>query len=161
MKKNTNVSSVQEAIEMGYKYAICYRNHYSGNSKGEIFACTQEHAHVALSHFNYEDRGIMSIVATDEDVIAVQALRNRVISLIQAVEYSMSIYSPLHKYSYFSKRKMVFGSWRTITTSTINVTAVTNYNPETFMVRHKNMLNCLRSKLKALPYVSTTMNIIS
>lgn len=161
MKANQEVNSVQEAINLGYLYVIAYRNHYSGNSKGEIYRCVAEHANVELSHFNYEDRGIERMVATDDDVLAIQCLRKKIIGLIQTVEWSMSVHSPLFGgvKSVYVKHKMVFGNYRAIY-KRVQCTGAINYNNSTFMNRHKNILTFLKEKLTTMPYVSTTMPIL-
>ena len=156
-----NVTSVQEAINLGFKYVIAYRDHYRGNSKGEIYVCNEKNARIQLSHFNMDDRGIHTMLATNDDVLAIQSKRNRLINVISHIEHSMSIYSKLYggTRSLYVGRKMVFGTWRSIYKS-VKCEGAVNYNGTTFMSRHKCMLSLVNEMLYSTPYISTTMTIV-
>ncbi len=160
-----NVSSIQEAIENGYTYVIAWRDHYRGNSKGAVYGNLHAHADVHLNHYNMDDRGIHTMIATNINVIKLVELRRRILSLINRVEYSMSTYSPLftgQRYQYL-KYKMVFGTYRKIMGLVpVNPNGgASNFDSETFFGRHKKMLAFLKEKLKETNLVSSTFSIIN
>ena len=165
MKTLTPVNSIQEALNLGFKYVIAERNHYRGNSKGEIYTNLTTHADVTLSHFNYEDRGIEAMYATNLEVVNMVKQRQRVLGLISIVKFSMSDYSKLYtgqRYQYL-KSKMVFGTWRSVFGwVTVNPDGgAYNFDKKTFPTRHKKILTFLEQKLRETDIISSTYSIIN
>lgn len=159
MKK---VESIQEAINGGYNYVVAFRDHYRGNSKGEIYTNLSCHSDVCMSHYNMDDRGIHTMYATNQDLIAMVNLRSRIIRLINQVEHSMSMYSRLWSGTRreYNGSKMVFGTWRTMYKA-VTYPGCSNFDKTTFFTRHSKILAGLKNKLRATDSVSSTMAIIN
>ena len=163
MEKFKKVVSVQQAINEGFKFVIAKRDHYNGNSKGEIYLAIDKYKEIALSHKNMYDRGIYELSATNINVIELVNKRLRILNLISKVELSMSTYSKLFtgtRYQYI-KTKMVFGYSRNIY-GYVPVNAgggATNFNIDTFFTRHNKMLACLKQMLPDTDVVSSTYAI--
>lgn len=154
------VQSVAEATSLGYKYVIAWRDHYRGNSKGEIYTCNEANANVCVNHVAMDDRGIYSMFATNVDVVSMVRRRRRIINLIQSVEWSMTQHSPLYSGAKreYAGSKMVFGIWRSIY-RTVECKGAVNYDSNNFSKRHNCILNRLRELLAETSGVSSTMSI--
>ena len=158
--KQKEVFSVQEALSLGYRYVIAWRDHYRGNSKGEVYVCNETNANVCVSHENMDDRTIHPMFATNEDVLAILQKRKRIINLISDVEFSMTVNSKLFNgvIKEYVGKKMVFGTWRSIYRSVIK-SGASNFNSKIFWNRHNCILNRLRELVKETDGVSITMPI--
>jgi len=160
--KTQTVTSVQEAIALGFNYVIAWRDHYRGNGKGEVYVANKKNAHIALSHFNMWDRGISCLQATNEDVIKMVKERRRILTLISIVKHSMTTYSKLYKGTdrRYNGHKMVFGNWRAIYKNVEIGPGAHNFNYSTFFNRHRKMLEFLEVKLRETDGISSTFSII-
>jgi len=158
--KNQEVSSIQEAINLGFRYAIAFKDHYSGNSKGDIYHCIARYAHVCLSHQEPHDRGVFKIIATNEDAPKLVNRRKRIINLLADIRFHTSQNSKLYGgvKAEYRGQKMVFGSWRSIYRS-VQCVGAKNFDAKTFATRHDKSLECLRRLLTETNQVSSSMII--
>lgn len=156
------VNSIAEAISLGFNYVIAERNHYRGNSKGEIYTNLNAHSDVTLSHFNYEDRGIEAMYATNLDVVKMIKDRRRILNLLNQVKFSMTYHSKLYIgiVREYSGHKMVFGNWRAIY-KPVTYIGADNFNASIFFTRHSKMVKLLEDKLHETRFVSSTFSIIN
>lgn len=158
--ERVEVKSMNEAFNLGYKYIICWRNHYRGNSKGEIMNVV-ENKDITISHLNYEDRGICSIYATNEDLPKLLKRRLRIIALIQDIEFNQSVNSKLYDglVNEYHGCKMVFGTWRHIYKQ-VKKEGCKNIKREEFFKRHHRILSILKLELEKTNGISSTMSIV-
>ena len=157
--ERVEVTSMAEAYKLGYKYLICWRNHYRGNAKGEIMKVV-EGKDVTISHNNYEDRGICAIYATNEDIPVLIERRKRIIRLIQDIEFNQSVNSKLYDglVNEYHGCKMVFGNWRHIYKQ-VKKEGCKNIKREEFFKRHHRILSILKLELEKTNGISSTMSI--
>lgn len=75
----TQVKSGNEALKMGFKNLIAWHDHYCGNSKGYVH--TESLEKYGITHYIMHDRGCHTLIATNNDVVALVELRRKAISL--------------------------------------------------------------------------------
>ena len=135
-----------------YKYVVMYRDHYTGNGKGEFF---QAHNFAALLKeqpywFAQEERPVYEVILTNDDVPSIIADRKRVIAQMAKVEYTMStINHPTLQGDGRSTRRTQPEVWAAFDK------AVEDYHNQRNALQQ--CLNLLSQTLTALPYYSTTL----